>query len=329
MSRSPAVILYDSAAHPVGVELDGSIYRLQTQTKLATGHGLATEAKQDVLEASLTSIEGDTDNLDVALSSRASESTADLIRAKTDNLDVALSTRTKPSDLQKTVLHDGSGNPVGIILDGAVYRLQSESKIAKGSSDLVSLDAIDTISGQGRLKATLYSLGGEPIAFTSAPPDPSSIRNSYVLNGSNDSLLVDGSVTPVEFTYEADSTYDISLQEMKLTIASNSITFGNGYFGAVSGPLTNGVLVQITAGGNTGTVINIQQNEGFVNFASPGGFQWVVSSKDLLSTTWLIGGGLRLYAGTSDRVSVTVRDDIDSAGVYFRCFVKGNLLPSV
>jgi hypothetical protein len=64
-----------------------------------------------------------------------------------------------------------------------------------------------------------------------------------------------------------------------------------------------------------------------VNFSSPGGFTWIVSSKDLLASTYVIGGGLKLYSGTGDSVKVTVRDDLDSAGVYFRCFVKGNILP--
>jgi hypothetical protein len=85
-------------------------------------------------------------------------------------------------------------------------------------------------------------------------------------------------------------------------------------------------LVEVTSGGVTGTVALLQQNEDFVNFASPGGFEWVVSSKDLLASTWLVGGGLKLEAGSGDQVKVTVQDDIDSAGVYFRCFVRGNLL---
>jgi hypothetical protein len=41
---SPASILYDAEGHPVGVVLDGALYRLQVEAKLATGHGLATEA---------------------------------------------------------------------------------------------------------------------------------------------------------------------------------------------------------------------------------------------------------------------------------------------
>ena len=146
------------------------------------------------------------------------------------------------------------------------------------------------------------------------------------MNGSSPDLLVDRSVTPVEFSYDSDTTYEISLQEIKLVLASNSVTFGNGYFGATSGPLTNGLLIEVISGGVTGTIENLKQNEDFVFFATPGGFEWVVSSKDMMSSAYLIGGGLKLKAGTTDKVRVTVRDDIDAAGVYFKCFVKGNLL---
>jgi hypothetical protein len=45
MAQSPAAIIYDSTGvNPVGVVLDGSIYRLQVEADLKAGHGLATEA---------------------------------------------------------------------------------------------------------------------------------------------------------------------------------------------------------------------------------------------------------------------------------------------
>jgi len=225
------------------------------------------------------------------------------------------------------ILYDSSGNPIASTQDGSDYRLQSESKVAKGASSLVHLDAVDTVAGRGRLKTTLYSADGEAVSFSSAPPNPESIAYDFAEASGSSNLLVDGGTTPVVFEYLADGTHDISIQEVKLTLASNSITFGNQYFGAKAGPLTNGLLVQVTAGGNTGEVHNLVQNESFVDFASPGGFQWVVSSKDLMSATWLVGGGLKLVGGSADKISLTVRDDLSSAGVYFKCFIKGNLLP--
>jgi hypothetical protein len=240
---------------------------------------------------------------------------------------VAQGTKGAGSNAWPQVLYDASGNAVGVILDGALYRIQTDSKVGKGASDLVHLDAIDTAAGKGRLKTTIYSADGDPVAFGTAPPNPSSIKNDFVVNATyGNDLLQDGDPTPVIFTYDADPTYDISIQEIVFVMVSNSITFGSNYFGAASGPLTNGLKVEITANGNTGTVELIKQNEDFKFFASPGGFDWVVSSKDLMSANYVIGGGLKLVGGSSDNIKVTVQDDIDSAAVYFKCFVKGNLL---
>jgi hypothetical protein len=85
-------------------------------------------------------------------------------------------------------------------------------------------------------------------------------------------------------------------------------------------------LIEVDTEAGTTLIETVKQNEDFVNFASPGGFNWVVSSKDLLSSSYTLGGGLLLRAGTTDKVKITVQDDIDAAGVYFQCFVKGNLL---
>jgi len=192
-----------------------------------------------------------------------------------------------------------------------------------GGWDGTNVEALETVPSTGRLQTTLYSPDGDPVSF---PSVSSSIKNDFVKSGGNDDLLVDGGVTPVVFEYLADATYDISLQEIKFTLVANSITFGSGYFGSLVGGLTNGLYVEVISNGVTIEVYNVLTNEGFVNYASPGGFEWIVSSKDLLASNYVIGGGLRLHAESGDKVVVTVRDDIDAAGVYFKCFVKGNLL---
>jgi hypothetical protein len=97
----------------------------------------------------------------------------------------------------------------------------------------------------------------------------------------------------------------------------------------VSGPLTNGVLIEVVSSGDTIELFNLQQNEHFINFASPGGWEWIVSNKDVMTSAYLIGGGVKLHAGAVDLVRITVRDDLGSAGLYFACFIKGNLLTEV
>lgn len=331
MIKSPAAILYDAAKNAIKSVQDGSDYLLGVAAKIRnSGGSVINPATQETL-ASIKDTDGIkkiTDALPTGDNWIGKTKVGDGTNVA-DVLDAAGVKRLRveasqpAGELHNVVLYDSAGNPVGVVLDGAAYRLQADAKVAKGDSALVHLDAIDTVSGQGRLKATLYSPGGDPVAFPSISGD---IRNDFVKNGGNASLLVDGSVTPVEFTYNADATYDIGIQEIHFTLVSNSITFGSDYFGATSGPLTNGLLVQVATGAGTTDLYNLVQNESFVNFASPGGFQWIVSSKDLLSAAYVIGGGLVLRGGSSDQVKITVRDDIDSAGVYLKCFIKGNLL---
>lgn len=284
---SPAAVLVDQNNHLVDFVLDGAIYRVPVIGKVTI---------TDPLPAGGNEIGK-----------------------------VAQGTRGAPEGGWPVYVVDPDGHPVGVILDGAIYRLASNSKIAIGESDMVHLDAIDTASGKGRLKATLFSTSGDPVSFGSVPPNPESIRNAFMLNGSNSSLLVDGSSTPVAFTYDADSTRDVSIQEVKIVMAANGITFGTDKFGVVN-KLTNGLLLEITSNGLTGTVANLQSNECLAHLSSPGGFIWVVSSKDMLAVSYSIGGSLRLKAGTSDNVKFTVRDNLSSAATYFKCCVKGNLL---
>jgi hypothetical protein len=282
--------------------------------------GAATEATLLQADGRLTTIDA---VLDSIKDTDGIKKITDQLPAGTNEIGkVAQGTKAAAADAWPEYLVDSAGNVVGVVLDGSVYRLQADAKVAKGASDLVHLDVIDTTTGKGRLETTLLTPTGDPVSF---PSVSESIKNDFVKNGTSTSLLVDGSTTPVVFEYLSDPTNDISLQEIKFTIASNSITFGTDYFGGTSGPLSNGLLLEAVVASGTIVLYNFLQNESFVNFASPGGFLWVVSSKDMMTSAYQIGGGLVLRAGSADKVRVTVRDDLSSAGVYFRCYVKGNV----
>jgi len=344
-------LLYDADGNPIVTVDDSGTRRVPSINKVLNSGGsqinpstedtlstrasestLATRASESTLstrasEATLLAADGRLTTIDAVLDSIKD---TDGIKKITDQLPagtneigkVAQGTKAAAADGWPLYLVDNAGHVVGVVLDGAIYRLQADAKIAKGASDLVHLDAIDTASGRGRLEATLLTQAGDPVSF---PSVSESIKNDFVLNAGSSDLRVDGSITPVIFEYLADATHDLALQEIRFTIAANSITFGTDYFGSKSGPLTNGMLVEVVVESGTVVLYNLIQNESFVNFSSPGGFEWVVSSKDMMTSCSVIGGGLVLRSGSADKVRVTVRDDLSSAAVYFKCYVKGNL----
>lgn len=297
-----------SSALPSGAATETTLSTRATEATL-----LAADGRLTTIDSVLDSIK-DTDGI---------KKITDQLPAGTNEIGaVAQGTRAAAAAGWPEYVVDSAGNVVGVVLDGSVYRLQADAKVAKGASALGHLEGIDVSTGVVRLKASMFTQAGDPVSF---PSVSESIKNEFALNGSSSDLLVDGSTTPVVFEYLADSTNDISLQEMRFTAAANSITFGSDAFIGTAGPLTNGLLVEVLVESGTVTLYNLVQNESFVNFSSPGGFDWVVSSKDMMTSNYVIGGGLSLRAGTTDKVRVTVRDDLSSAGVYLRCFVKGNV----
>lgn len=324
MGISPAVVLYDANSNPILVTNDGGDRRLGTISKVLNSSGSqvnpATEDTLSTADGRLATIDSVLDSIkDVD----GVKKITDQLPAGTNEIGaVAQGTKAAAANAWPQYVVDSAGNVVGVVLDGALYRLQTDAKVAKGASALVHLDAIDTGTGTGRLEATLLTPAGDPVSF---PSVSESIKNEFVLNTGSSDLLVDGSTTPVAFEYSSDPTHDIALQEIRFTMAANSITFGTDYFGSKAGPLTTGTLVEVVVASGTVTLYNLKQNEDFVNFSSPGGFEWVVSSKDMMTSDYVIGGGLVLRANSTDKVRVTVRDNLTAAGIYFKAFIKGNV----
>lgn len=344
---NPDCILYDDEGHPISVILDGSTYRLQTEAKLATGHGLATETKQDTLEATLTEIEADTDHLDVALSTLATETTLSGIQEKlneieldTDQLDVPLSTlatestasgilaqadailaeleqKTEPDDLQKTVLHDSLGTEIGSVTISGEHRLQVDSHTQLWSGDEGPVDILTDHHNVDRLAVNARLAPGQSIIIgNSVTPDLSKIKREYLMcSGCGTSMKVDGSVTPIIFEFEADETYDLELYELRFIFGAQDILFEGNKF-ASKAELPNGLLIEIVTEYGTYQVANIRINEDFLMLPTPANY--ILNNtgpKDILVMGMSLGGAPKLRAGTSDVVRVTVRDDLDESEI--------------
>lgn len=198
--------------------------------------------------------------------------------------------------LSDQVLFDSAGHPIGVLLDGSVYRLQVEASLKPG---------------------TTVSLG--PTAT-----NPQNLVRGFCTNGGSSNLLVDGDPTPVVFTFNADSTDDIYLTEIRFVFSDLEIAMDGKSFGSEN-DLDNGVLLQVTSDGNTSTLANIQINEDFGTFNSPGGITYDRGGpEDFLAAGIHLGGSVVLKAGTADNVKITIRDDInDTSHKYFKCIVYG------
>jgi hypothetical protein len=170
----------------------------------------------------------------------------------------------------RTKIGDGS-NTASVIQDGSNYRLM--------------VDVKETIASVASVVGFLEDSGG-----------------------SHD-MVIDGSTTPVEFTFPADGTNDIALSNLVFTMSSSSIEMDGDSFGK-GAALTNGILVEMTINNGVNTTIaNFQVNEDYrrllVTDLAQGGITDNIVGVINLSGT--------LVSGSSDEIRVTIRDEVDNA----------------
>jgi hypothetical protein len=201
--------------------------------------------------------------------------------------------------ISNNILYDQDGNPIGALLDGYIYRLQVEAQLAPGAS---------------------VSVG------STIPDDIGRLFRQKVTNGGSDNLRVNGSVTPVEFTVNADPAKDLAIDEIRFVLTANNIKTNGGNFGPIS-LLANGLLLEVTSLGVTTTVANVKLTEDFFRLYSPGGVNLDrTGASDILSAGLFFGGAVILEGGTADQIKVTVRDNLSSAQFnYFTVTVHGVL----
>lgn len=310
---SPAAILIDSDGHPVGIALDGAVYRLQVESTVSgsvqVGNFPATQsitgsvgitnfpAVQQVSQGSSGSqmwkVDGSgvtqpisvvtlplpsgaaTEQTQLAVSSTLSQ-----VRSKTDNIDVLLSTRLASSTFTDRI------NTLG-------------QKEMSGSTPVV------LASNQTPLQMQLVG---------------TSVQNyvsDYLMSGSTYNMKVDGSTTSRVFSYNADATHDIVICEMRFIISAASFNWSGAGFGkSASGILTNGLLIDmIVNNGESIQLSNVKINEDLLRTFGELPLIESVSLTSVIVSSFRFGTGpggtaMVLKAGTSDKVRVTVRDNL-------------------
>lgn len=133
---------------------------------------------------------------------------------------------------------------------------------------------------------------------------------ALLLNGGSSDMVVNGSGTPVSFSYDADPTDDIAITSLRLVITvGGSFDFDGDTFGDGGSALGTGVEVNVVAnnGAFNETVTVFTVNEDFARLLD---FQPFADIDTILTASLPFGAGVVLEAGTSDKIEVVINDNV-------------------
>ena len=149
--------------------------------------------------------------------------------------------------------------------------------------------------------------------------------SQYLLEGANIDMAVDGT-TPKTYGYTVADSEELLLTRGILVIEDGSVAFVPGAFGAIAGPLTNGVEISYTTKAKGKVIIDIWKTNRQIRdtmfdfdqtFKSDGVYtgRWTFS-KDLSNP------GIMLYPG--DKFEIKIQDNL-AALDYLSFKIKGKL----
>jgi hypothetical protein len=147
----------------------------------------------------------------------------------------------------------------------------------------------------------------------------------------NDDLIVNGSITPVEFFIDPHPTKDIVLAELRLLMSAGAIEMDGDSFGKGGGALPNGVLIEYVDDGVITDLGNLTVNEEILMLPVRSDVLLnTASANDVLALSFDLAGVLSLHAAhPTDRIRVVVRDDLTTGARglnYFKFAAFGSLI---
>jgi len=200
-----------------------------------------------------------------------------------------------------SILYDAAGNAVGVLQDGAVYRLQTEAQLATGAKVQLTDGTHDAeVTSDGRL---LVSAGRSAKGRVCA---------RLVDSGGDFEMAVDGDPTPAVFEWNPGSVA-VDGVDLSLIMEDGTIKFGDK-FGGITGPLDNGLLLEVKAEDAAVTLYLFKRTRELLQCSVAGGFDLYAAIPDILRAEFSLEGFRFMPSGTyatDDYVRATVQDDID------------------
>jgi hypothetical protein len=180
--------LTDDNGNVLGVFDDSGDKRLQVQAMLKAGHGLATENTLALIK-STDGIKKIVDALPAGTNNIGDVDIASALPAGTNEIGkVAQGTKGASANAWPMVLYDVSGNAVGVMADGTLYRLQTQAAITQlvlastSNNSETPLGALGVFVGEG--ESTLNVAGIQVNVFS----DQDSLPDGLIIQQSIDNV---------------------------------------------------------------------------------------------------------------------------------------------
>ena len=272
------------------------------------------DANTDTLEDKTQSIR---DQLDVVLSSRASEGTSQSILialgelSGTSILDELQSLNNIDFATETTLsLVEQHLDTVETKLQAIIDRLDVDLSTRASESTLT--EVLDTI-GQESGSTVLSKLGQLDNTLDELiTPFPGLSQRKFFEDSGSPDLNVDGSSTPVEFLVEPTTGKIFYVYSVSIVIEDNAINFTK--FGGITA-LTNGLDFKVTENGlSEVTLTNIKTNGEFYTFANnvileSASIDILVAHINIKQST---GTSIKLIDSNSDNLKIVINDDLTS-----------------
>jgi len=313
MTETLARVLFDSNGNAIKVTQDGSDYKYEFLGKLRNAAGtIVNPATEDTLTSADTKLGTIDGVLDSIKDTDGIKKITDELPAGTQEIGlVGQGTKASASGAWPTVLYDASGNPIGVVLDGSVYRLETRTRLSDGTNYQDFIQDTDNGNVWRAQTEALIAPGSTVNIGTGIPSNPADLVIGFCLNGSSKNMLVDGSGTAVNFDFGPSGSDIYAIQELLLVFTADDFEFDGLSFGP-NVALTTGINVQTVIDSNVTILSNVSSNEDFLRFPGRPPIVNNTGPKDLLAASLGFGGLVKLYGADGDSIRVTINDDLTS-----------------